>query len=116
MNNILFKYAISAFLVVLISEVAKRSDRLGGLIASLPLISLLTLVWLYAEKQPNESIANYAYYCFWYVLGSLPFFLLFPFFMPKIGFIGAMVLSTLLTVFIFVGYATVIKQFGIELL
>lgn len=66
------KYAITAALVVAISKAAKRSDRLGGLIAALPLATLLTLVWLYVEKQPTAKIANHAWYTSWYVLPTLP--------------------------------------------
>jgi F0F1-type ATP synthase assembly protein I len=57
---IIFKYAITAGLVVLISEAAKRSDKLGGLIAALPLVTVLTLIWLFMENQPSEKIANHA--------------------------------------------------------
>ena len=58
------KYLLTAGMVVFISEVAKRSDRLGGFIAALPLMTLLTLVWLFVENQPEEKIANHAYYTF----------------------------------------------------
>ncbi len=58
MTWIATKYLITAGLVVLISEVAKRSDKLGALIAALPLVTVLTLLWLYFEKQPTEKIAN----------------------------------------------------------
>ncbi len=68
MGWIISKYAITAGLVVLISELAKRSDRLGGLVAALPLVTVLTLVWLYVEQQPTARIANHAWYTFWYVL------------------------------------------------
>ncbi len=57
-------------MVVLISEVAKKSDRLGGLIAALPLVTVLTLIWLYIEKQPESKIANHA----WYTLNITPLF------------------------------------------
>ena len=60
MTWIISKYLITAAMVVLISEVAKRSDKLGGLIAALPLVTVLTLVWLYVENQPTEKIANHA--------------------------------------------------------
>ena len=69
---IITKYLITAGLVVFISEIAKRSDKLGGFIAALPLITLLTLIWLYIEKQSDEKIANHAYYTFWYVIPTLP--------------------------------------------
>ncbi|MEQ1766138.1 MAG: DUF3147 family protein, partial [Methylotenera sp.] len=60
MQYIVMKYLITAGLVVLISELAKRSDKLGALVASLPLVTLLTLIWLYIEQQPTSKIANHA--------------------------------------------------------
>ncbi|MCY1407821.1 hypothetical protein D9M71_231310 [compost metagenome] len=60
MSWIITKYALTAAVVVLVSEAAKRSDRLGGFIAALPLITLLTLIWLYIERQSAEKIANHA--------------------------------------------------------
>lgn len=52
MTWLITKYLITAAIVVLISEAAKRSDKLGSLIAALPLVTVLTLVWLYIEQQP----------------------------------------------------------------
>ena len=75
---IVTKYFITAAVVVLVSEVAKRSDKLGGLIAALPMVTVLTLIWLYVENQPASKIANHAWYTFWYVVPTLPMFLVFP--------------------------------------
>ena len=49
------KYLLTAAVVVLVSEFAKRSDKLGGLIAALPMVTFLALIWLYIEKQPAEK-------------------------------------------------------------
>ncbi len=65
MQYLIMKYLITAGLVVLVSELAKRSDKLGGLVAALPLVSVLTLIWLYVEQQPEVKIVNHAYYTFW---------------------------------------------------
>ena len=103
-------------MVVFISEVAKRSDKLGGFIAALPLMTLLTLTWLYIENQTEEKIANHAYYTFWYVIPTLPMFLLFPYLLPRLGFwitIGACVV---ITVICFGLFALLMKVFGINLL
>jgi F0F1-type ATP synthase assembly protein I len=105
-----------AGLVVLISEVAKRSDKVGGLIAALPLMTCLTLLWLHIEKQPTEKIANHAFYTFWYVIPTLPMFLVFPILLPRIGFWMTMGVSVLLTIVCFGGFAFVMKNFGIRLL
>lgn len=113
---IIIKYLITAGMVVFISEVAKRSDKLGGFIAALPLITLLTLTWLYIEKQPEEKIANHAYYTFWYVIPTLPMFLLFPYLLPKIGFWQTMGISTIVTIICFGLFAVLMKNIGIDLL
>jgi hypothetical protein len=116
MTWIITKYLLTAGMVVFISEVTKRSDRLGGFIAALPLMTLLTLVWLYIENQPEEKIANHAYYTFWYVIPTLPMFLLFPLLLPKLGFWLTLVASTLVTIICFGLFALVMKGFGIDLL
>ena len=113
---IITKYLLTAAMVVFISEVAKRSDKLGGFIAALPVMTLLTLTWLYIENQPEEKIANHAYYTFWYVIPTLPMFLLFPYLLPKIGFwltTGACVVATVICFGLF---TLAMKAFDVQLL
>ena len=116
MNWVIFKYILTAGVVVLISEVAKRSDRLGGLIAALPLVTVLALIWLYVENQSSEKISNHAYYTFWYVLPTLPMFLIFPYLLKKFGFWITLSLSMIITLIIFYIFAKVMKSFGVDLL
>lgn len=113
--SLLLKYAITALLVVMISELAKQSDRLGALVSSLPLVTVLVLCWLFVEQQPNETIANHAVYTFWYVLGTLPFFLVFPCLLGRFYFLVALVISLLVTLVIFYVYAFTLEKFGITL-
>lgn len=110
------KYLITAAMVVLISEIAKRSDKVGGLIASLPLVTVLTLIWLYLEKQPTEKIANHAWYTFWYVVPTLPMFLAFPGLLNRFGFWVALLISVGITFICFISFAVVLRRFGIELM
>ena len=116
MTWIITKYLLTAGIVVFISEVAKRSDKLGGFIAALPLMTLLTLIWLFIENQSEEKIGNHAYYTFWYVIPTLPMFLLFPYLLPKVGFWITMGASIFITVICFGLFALVIKSFGVHLL
>jgi hypothetical protein len=113
---LIVKYLVTAAVVVAVSEAAKRSDRLGGLVAALPLVTVLTLIWLQLERQPEARIANHAWYTFWYVLPTLPMFLLFPGLLARIGFwptLGASVLVTMACVAL---CHAVLKPFGIALL
>ena len=113
---IITKYFLTATVVVLVSEVAKRSDKLGGLIAALPLVTVLTLIWLYVEQQPQEKIANHAWYTFWYVVPTLPMFLVFPALLPRIGFWPTLLVSIAITLVRFALLAPAARRFGIELL
>lgn len=80
---IIKKYLLTAGIVILVSELAKRSDMLGCLVAALSLVTVLTLVWLYLENQSMEKISNHAWYTFLYVLPTLPMFIAFPLLLPK---------------------------------
>lgn len=116
MGWIVTKYAITALLVVVISEVAKRSDKLGALIAALPMVTVLAMIWMYLERQPAEKISNHAWYTFWYVLPTLPMFLIFPAALSRLGFWGALAVSAIITVVCFGALAFVMKRFGVILL
>ncbi|MFZ2629577.1 MAG: DUF3147 family protein [Rugosibacter sp.] len=110
------KYLTTAAVVVLVSELAKRSDKLGAFVAALPLVTLLTLIWLYLERQPETKIANHAWYTFWYVAPTLPMFLAFPFLLPRLGFWPTLLVSVVITVVCFGLFAFTVRRFGIELL
>ena len=116
MSWIITKFLLTAAVVVLVSEVAKRSDRFGSFLAALPLITLLTLIWMYVERQPSEKIANHAWYTFWYVLPTLPMFLVFPWLLPRLGFWPTLLACAVLTVTCFGLLTLLVRRFGIELL
>ncbi len=110
------KYLLTAGIVVLVSELAKRSDKLGGFVAALPIVTILVLIWLYIEGQPQQKIANHAWYTFWYVIPTLPMFIVFPFVYPKLGFWPTLIGSMVLTVTCFFIFAVILRRFGIDLL
>lgn len=116
MAYLLIKYLATAGVVVLVSELAKRSDRLGGLVASLPLVTVLTLIWLYLEQQPVLKLSNHAYYTFWYVIPTLPMFLLFPYLIQRMSFWLSLIICVVFTATLFAVYAFVLRRFGINLL
>jgi F0F1-type ATP synthase assembly protein I len=110
------KYLLTSGVVVAVSELAKRSDRLGGLLAALPLVTFLALIWLQVEGQPQEKIANHAWYTFWYVVPTLPMFLAFPWLLPRIGFWPTLLVCAALTIICFGLFALLVRRFGINLL
>ena len=114
---ILTKYLVTAGIVVLVSELAKRSDRLGAFVAALPMVTVLVLIWLYVEDQTEQKIANHAWYTFWYVIPTLPMFLVFPWMLRhEWPFWAALAANCLLTVALFFVLVWILKPFGIRLL
>jgi hypothetical protein len=92
MWQLALKVALTAVVVVAVSEIAKRSSLWGAVLASLPLTSLLAFVWIYLETGNAQSIAQLSQSIFWLVLASLPLFLALPFllrygwpFWPSLG-------------------------------
>jgi len=116
MSWIITKYLITAAIVVLITEVAKRSDKLGALAAALPIVTILVLIWLHVENQSTEKIANHAWYTFWYAVPTLPMFLVFPWLLPRIGFWPTLAASVVIILICFGLFALLVKRFGIELM
>ena len=110
------KYLITAALVVIISEVVKYTGKFGALIAALPMVTVLVLVWLYIDGQPDERISEHAWYTFWYVVPTLPMFLIFPFLMSRMNFWLALGASAAITVVSFGLFALLVRQVGIDLL
>lgn len=79
MLYLILKAALSGIIVMAVSEIARRSPTFGGLIASLPLVSLLGIIWLWRDGVDSARIAAHAELTFWFVLPSLPMFLLVPY-------------------------------------
>jgi len=116
MAYLIVKAAISGVLVMIISEVARRSPGIGGLIASLPLVSVLGIIWLWRDTSDIERIAAHAESTFWFVLPSLPMFLLFPALLRHgAGFWLALVISCALTMALYSLTVWLLPRFGISL-
>jgi hypothetical protein len=117
---ILLKYLITSGLVVLISEVARKYDRLGALIAALPLVTVLAMTWMFVEikgDEQTEKIANHAYYTFWYVIPTMPMFLLIPWMLRRGWHYGVtLIVGCVLTAVLFIFTAWVMKRFGVDLM
>ena len=78
MLYLVVKAVLSGVVIALVSEIAKRSPGFAALVASLPLVSVLGMIWLWRDTADTERMAAHAGATFWYVLPSLPMFLLIP--------------------------------------
>ena len=112
----LVKLLVSALIIVLVSEVSKKLPLIGSLIASIPLISVLGMIWMYGEKVNVSKIASHAEGTFWYVLPSLPMFLLLPWMLRKgINFPISLTVGVALTGVLYFIMAKVLTKFGLNL-
>ena len=99
MIQLIIKFSLTAGLVVAIAEVAKRSTFIGGLLASLPLVSILAFFWLYCETKDTEQIAQLSISIFWLVIPSLILFVVLPLLLRKgLGFYESMGLAAAATI------------------
>jgi membrane protein insertase Oxa1/YidC/SpoIIIJ len=75
---LLTKALVSGAIVAAVSEIARRFPGWGGLLASLPLVSVLAMTWLYADTRDTMKVADLAIGTFWFFLPSMPMFLIIP--------------------------------------
>ena len=110
------KAAFSGMMIALISEVARRSAALGALIAALPLVSIIAVIWMWRDTSDTARIADHLNATFWYVLPSMPMFLAIPALLRAgVGFWAALALGCLMTVILFAITLVIAPRFGIKL-
>ena len=112
----LTKLVVTAGIIVLVTEVAKRSDKFGGLIAALPLTTFLVILWMYYEGASSEKISNHIAYTLFFLLPTLPMFVVFPFVISKFGFYVALLVSLVLTGLCIYAFDMVLAKGGHKIL
>ena len=116
MAYLLLKAVISGIIIALVSEIAKRNPGAGGLIASLPLISVLGMIWLWRDTHDPVRMAAHAQATFWFVLPSLPMFLLIPLMLrQEVPFWIALTAGCALTIALYMAMLWIGPRFGLRL-
>jgi hypothetical protein len=110
------KALISGAIIAAVSEIAKRSPGIGALVASLPLVSVLGMIWLWRDKPDAANMAAHAGATFWFVLPSLPMFLLIPALLGRgWSFWSALAAGCLLTIALYLVMTWAGPRFGLRL-
>lgn len=108
------KVLATSILVVAIAEISKRSSLLGALLASLPLTSLLAIVWLYADTRDTAKVADLSLSILWLVLPSLIFFIALPLLLRRgHAFVPSLALAMALTAAGYAAALSVLRRFGV---
>jgi hypothetical protein len=116
MLYLVIKALISGAVVAAVSEIAKRYPGFGGLIASLPLVSVLGMMWLWRDKPDAVNMAAHAEGTFWFVLPSLPMFLLIPALLRRgVPFWGALGAGCVLTMGLYLATIWIGPRLGLKL-
>ena len=116
MLYLIVKAALSGVIIAIVSEVARRSPGFGALIASLPLISVLGMIWLWRDTGDAVRMADHAEATFWFVLPSLPMFLVIPWLLRQgVSFWAALTIGSILTVTLYTAMAAIGPRFGVRL-
>jgi hypothetical protein len=113
----LVKLLVTAAVIVVVTKVQVINDRLSALLIALPVTSVIAMIWMQAEKQGSTRIANHASGTFWFVLPSLPMFLILPW-MLRAGwnFWPALGANCLITAGLFWLTVVILRQFGVDLM
>ena len=115
MTYLIIKAALSGIIVMIVSEVSRRNPSIGGLIASLPLISILAFIWLWRDTSDSERIAAQAEATFWYIFPSIPMFSCIASHAKKRrGFWAALFISCVLTLALYSATMWVLPRIGIN--
>lgn len=116
MAYLAIKALLSGMIIAIVSEVARRQPGFGALIASLPLVSILGMIWLWRDTADSGRLAAHAEATFWFVLPSLPMFLLVPALLRRgVPFWPALVGGCLLTVGLYLAMTWIGPRFGLKL-
>ena len=116
MLQTIIKLFISSVIIVIVSEIAKKNTFVGGMIASIPLISILSLVWLYIDTENIENVNSLSNSIFWMVIPSLALFVSLPILLKSgVNFYVGMGLSILITLGCYGLTIFVLARFGIKL-
>jgi len=116
MSYYILKILITTILIVVISEISKRSSLVGAILASIPLVSVLAMMWLYIDTKDISKVSALSSSIFWLVLPSLSLFLTLPILLKQgVNFYLSVFLSIAVTVLSYWLIISVLNYFGIKL-
>ena len=115
MTFIFLKILVTATIIVIVSEIAKVNDKIGGLIAAMPLTTFLILFWMYYENVSENKISSHINYTLLYLTATVPMFIIFPFCLNKFGFWITIIISIFITLISTVIIHQISKNFDVKL-
>ena len=107
------KALLSALIIVVANELSKRSTTLAAMLLALPLVSLIAFTWEWQENADAIHIAHLSIETFWFVLPTLPMFLLLSWLLKHgVNYYVALGISSLMTAFLFAATQHLLQRFS----
>ncbi len=111
------KLLVTALIILFVNKIQLVNDKLSALLIALPITSLIAMVWMHHGKQGGERIANHAQGTFWFVLPTLPMFLIMPAMMRRgWGFYPSLGVNCLITIGLFWLTVVILRRCGYDLM
>ena len=110
------KLIITTVLIVLISEISKRSSLAGALLAAIPLVSILAMTWMYVDTQNSDTAVEFSNRIIWLIAPSMTLFFVFPILIKKgMSFYPSMGIAILLTIIAYYLMILIVEKFGVKM-
>jgi len=116
MGYYITKLIITTLLIVLISEIAKRSSLVGALLAAVPLVSILAMTWMYVDTNSSNSAVEFSNRIVWLIAPSMTLFILFPILIKRgMSFYPSMAIAVVSTIIAYYLMILILEKFGIKM-
>jgi hypothetical protein len=116
MFYLIIKALLSGAIVAAVSEIARRFPGWGGLLASLPLVSLLAMIWLFVDTRDAAKVADLSASTFWFILPSMPMFLIIPWLIRSgWGWLPSMAMAIAVTLALYAAMFAFADRLGLKL-
>ncbi|MDY0151472.1 MAG: DUF3147 family protein [Candidatus Cloacimonas sp.] len=115
MKQYIIKTIVTLILIVAVSEIAKKSSLIGGIIVSLPIVSILAMMWLWIDTKNKAKVSELSTTIFWLVIPSLVLFISLPILLRRLDFGWAMLLSCSFTVVAYYAMISLLGLFNVRL-
>jgi len=112
---LLLKAVLSGAIIAAASEAARRSSVLGAVLISLPLSSILAMIWLYRDTNQQDEVAALSWSILWVIPPSLVFFVVLPLTLRSLGFWPSLLLASLVTALAYAAWVLIARRVGLDL-
>ena len=111
----ILKLIITTLLIVLISEISKRSSLAGAILAAIPLVSILAMTWMYVDTNDSKTAVEFSNSIVWLIAPSMTLFIVFPLLIKKgLSFYLSMGIAIFMTIIAYYSVLFLLEKIGLK--